>query len=106
MAIGEQVGIVFPNQEDRGTHVNISGAGVLATAANPEGAVAFLEYLTSDEAQTIFAEGNNEYPVVETIDVSGPIAQFGDFVEDTLNADMLGQNNPTAVEVADRAGWF
>ena len=106
VAIGEQVGIVFPNQEDRGTHVNISGAGVLATAQNPVGAVAFLEYLASDEAQTIFAEGNNEYPVVETVPVSGPIAQFGEFVEDTLNADVLGQNNPLAVEVSDRASWF
>ena len=106
VAVGEAVGIVFPNQDDRGTHVNISGAGVLATAQNTEGAVAFLEYLASDAAQTIFAEGNNEYPVVETVPVSGPIAAFGEFVEDTLNADMLGQNNPVAVEVSDRAGWF
>lgn len=106
VAVGEAVGIVFPNQDDRGTHVNISGAGVLATAQNPDGAVAFLEYLASDSAQTIFAEGNNEYPVVTSVPVSGPIAGFGDFVEDTLNADMLGQNNPVAVEVSDRAGWF
>lgn len=105
-AVGEAVGVIFPNQDGRGTHVNISGAGVLAGAPNPEGAVAFLEYLVSDEAQRIFSEGNNEYPVVETVDVSGPIAQFGDFNEDTLNANVLGENNPLAVRLTDQAGWF
>ncbi len=108
VAIGEQIGIVFPNQDDRGTHVNISGAGVLANAPNAEGAVAFLEYLASDSAQTLFAEGNNEYPVVESVAVSGPIAGFGDFVEDSLGLDVIGEigaNNPTAVQIADRAGW-
>lgn len=104
-AVGEQLGIIFPNQDNRGTHVNISGAGVLANAPNPDAAVAFLEYLTSDEAQGYFAEGNNEYPVVEGTAVPGPIANFGEFNEEALNADVYGANAAEAVRVYDRAGW-
>lgn len=104
-AVGEQLGIIFPNQDNRGTHVNISGAGVLANAPNPEAAIAFLEYLTSDEAQGYFAEGNNEYPVVEGIAVPGPIAEFGDFNEESINADVYGANAAEAVRIYDLAGW-
>ena len=101
-----KVGFIFPNQDDRGAHVNISGAGVLTHAPNPEAAVAFLEYLTSDEAQRLFSVGNNEYPVVEGVAVEGPIAAYGtEFVEDTLNADLLGEYNPEAVRIFDRVGW-
>ena len=103
--VGNQIGIIFPNQDDRGTHVNISGAGVMANAPNAEGAVQFLEYLASEEAQRLFAEGNNEYPVVPAVPASGPIAAFGGFDEDTLNASVLGQNNAAALQVYDRAGW-
>jgi len=104
-AVGESVGIVFPNQDGRGTHVNISGGGVLTHAPNPDSAVAFLEFMVSDEAQRLFAEGNNEYPVVPTVEISGPIADFGSFQEDRVNAAVLGENNPTAVRIADRVGW-
>ena len=103
--VGEQVGFVFPNQDGRGTHVNVSGGGVLANAPNPEAAVLFLEYLTSAEAQRMFAEGNNEYPVSVDVEPTGPIASFGTFSEDTLNAAVLGENNPVAVRIFDRVGW-
>ena len=73
--IGEQVGIVFPNQDGRGAHANISGAGVVATAPHPENAVEFLEYLTTPSAQVYFAEGNNEFPVVAGIKLD-PILEF------------------------------
>ena len=56
--------VIFPNQDDRGTHINISGAGVTKHAPNRDNAIAFLEYLTSPYAQRLFAEGNNEYPVI------------------------------------------
>lgn len=105
VAIGEAVGILFPNQDGRGTHVNISGAGVLASAPNAEGAIQFLEYLVSEEAQRMFAEGNNEYPAVVAVSPSGPIAGFGSFTEDTINASVYGENQPAAVQVYDRAGW-
>ena len=105
VAVGEAVGILFPNQDGRGTHVNISGAGVLASAPNADEAVQFLEYLVSEEAQRMFAEGNNEYPTVVDVAPSGPIAGFGTFQEDTINASVYGENQPAAVQVYDRAGW-
>jgi len=104
-AVGEQVGIVFPNQDDRGAHVNISGAGVVATAPNADNAVAFLEYLASDEAQRLFADGNNEYPVVEGVEPTGPISEYTDFVASNVNANVYGENAAAAVQVYDRVGW-
>ncbi|MBF68542.1 MAG: Fe(3+) ABC transporter substrate-binding protein [Gammaproteobacteria bacterium] len=102
-AITDNLGVLFPNQEDRGAHVNISGAGVTRYAPNAANAVQFLEYLTSDFAQRLFAEGNNEYHVVG--DVSGPIAQLGAFKEDEVNANTFGVRQAEAVKVFDRAGW-
>ena len=102
-AVAEGVGVLFPNQEDRGTHVNISGAGVTRHAPHRDNAVKFLEYLTGDDAQRLFAEGNNEYPVVGP--ASGPIAALGEFKEDAVNAAVLGANQAQAVKTYDRAGW-
>ena len=102
-AVVERLGVLFPNQEDRGTHVNISGAGVTRYARHRDNAVKFLEYLTSGDAQTLFAEGNNEYPVVGP--ASGPIASLGEFKEDAVNAAVLGANQALAVKTYDRAGW-
>jgi iron(III) transport system substrate-binding protein len=104
-AVAEAIGVFFPNQEDRGTHVNISGAGVVKTAPNAAAAIQFLEYLASPEAQRIFAESNNEYPVVEGVAISSVVAGFGDFKADTLNASVFGRNNPEALRITDRAGW-
>jgi iron(III) transport system substrate-binding protein len=99
------VGVIFPGQEGRGTHVNISGAGVAVNAPNKENAVKFIEYLTEEQAQRYLAEGNNEYPVVEGTPIAPAAASLGDFEEDTLNASELGINQATAVRVFDRAGW-
>ncbi len=104
-AVGNAVGVIFPNQEGRGTHVNLSGAGVLAGASNVEKAVQFLEFMVSDEAQAVFALANNEYPVVETVEVTGPIAGFGTFREEEIDPTILGENQPEAVRLTDRAGW-
>ncbi len=108
-AVADAIGVVFPNQgdgpNDRGTHVNISGAGVLKTAPNAAAAVQFLEYLASPEAQRIFAESNNEYPVVEGVAIDSVVAGFGEFKADPLSADVFGSNNPEALRITDRAGW-
>jgi iron(III) transport system substrate-binding protein len=102
----EQVGWVFPNQDGRGTHVNISGAGVLANAPNPDAAVAFLEYLASDEAQRWLANGNNEYAVVEGVEEDNPaLEELGDFEADELDVSVLGENQTRAQILFDRAGW-
>ncbi len=101
----EAVGVVFPNQKGRGTHINISGGGVLKAAPHPDAAVRFLEYLASDEAQRIFSEGNNEYPVVADVAPNATLAGLGDFKADTLNVANLGKNQPLAQRIFDRVGW-
>jgi iron(III) transport system substrate-binding protein len=105
-AVTEKVGIVMPNQAGRGTHVNISGAGVLKNAPNKEAAIRFLEYLASDEAQNYFANGNNEWPVVATVKSDNQaLAGLGKFKTDQLNLGTIGKNQPTAQKIADRSGF-
>ena len=103
--VANKVGLFFPNQGDRGTHVNISGAGVVATSPHEENAIAFLEFLASPEAQAVFAKGSHEFPVVEGVESDPVVEALGDFKADTINVSALGSNNPKAVEIADRAGW-
>ncbi|WP_017662643.1 Fe(3+) ABC transporter substrate-binding protein [Baaleninema simplex] len=105
-AIAEKIDMFFPNQDGRGTHVNISGAGVVANAPHPENAVKFIEYLVSPEAQTVFAKGNNEFPVVEDAELDNPfLEKYSGFKEDSLNAGIFGKNNAEALMIMDRAGW-
>ena len=104
-AIFEKVGVFFPNQNDRGTHVNISGGGLMRNAPNRSNAIAFLEYLVSPYAQAFFAQGNNEYPVVPGTPLDPVVGSFGQFKEDTTNVSAYGTNNAMAVKIMDRAGW-
>ncbi len=104
-AVVAAVGVVFPNQEDRGTHVNISGAGVLAHAPHPNNAILFLEYLVSSTAQAYFAQGNNEYPVVAGVLVNPALLSLGAFKTDQINVAVFGKNQPDAQRAMDRAGW-
>lgn len=103
--IADAVGVVFPNQDGRGTHVNVSGIGVLKNAQHPDAAVRFIEYLTSEKAQRIFADGNNEYPVVEGVEAKPEVAALGTFKRDTLDVAALGENQPLAQKIFDRVGW-
>ena len=103
--VTQKIGIFFPNQADRGTHVNISGAGVVANAPHRENAIAFIEYLVSPEAQQVFAKGNNEYPVVAGVQTDPVLASYGEFKADRVNVSALGRNNPEAIKIADRVGW-
>jgi iron(III) transport system substrate-binding protein len=104
-ALYDRIGVIFPNQADRGTHINISGAGVVRTAPNRAAAVAFLEYLASDDAQRMFANGNFEYPVVAGIEPHPALARFGTFREDPLNAARFGASSAQALQIMQRAGW-
>lgn len=97
--------VFFPNQSDRGTHVNISGFGMVAGAEHEESAIAFLEFLVSPEAQQVFAESNNEYPVVEGTAMDPIVAELGDFKVDEVNVSAYGRNNPDVVKLVDRVGW-
>ncbi len=103
--VGRQIGILFPNQENRGSHINISGAGVTAHAPNRENAVRLLEYLVSDSVQEIFARANYEYPVADGVPHSDLVNSWGDFREDTLALSTLGELNSAAVRIFDEAGW-
>jgi iron(III) transport system substrate-binding protein len=104
-AIGEKIGIIFPNQDTTGTHVNISGAGVARYAPHPENAEALIAYLLSDEAQAAFAAGNNEFPIVAGVEATGPVAAFGAFKADAIDMAALGEHQPEAVKIFDDAGW-
>jgi iron(III) transport system substrate-binding protein len=104
-AAAEKAAVFFPNQDGRGTHVNISGGGVARHAKNKDNAVRFLEYLVSPQAQAYFAEGNYEYPVVADVKASPVIAAWGAFKEDQLNARIYAKNNAEALKIMDRAGW-
>lgn len=104
-AVAEKIGVVFPNQANRGTHVNISGGGVLKNAPHKAAAIRFLEYLSSPEAQAYFANGNNEYPAVGAVRDNKALASLGEFRKDSLNVSQLGRNQAVAQQTYDRAGW-
>ena len=102
--VARQIAFIFPNQGNRGTHVNISGAGVLTTAPNRDNAIRLLEYLVSDEAQQVLADSNNEYPAVPGVAITGPIRDFTDFRSSGVNVSVYGTNAARAVAVWDRVG--
>ncbi|PKD20447.1 iron deficiency-induced protein A [Salegentibacter salinarum] len=102
---GENIELFFPNQDGRGTHINVSGAGVAKHAPNKENAIKFIEFLISEEAQKIFAHSNYEYPVNEDVAPANLLQEWGEFKEDTLNLSTLGENNKKAVMLFDEAGW-
>ncbi len=105
-AVVAKIGAVWPNQKTWGTHINVSGAGMLKNAPNKGAAVKFLEYLASDDAQKYFANGNNEWPVVESVKVSNPaLDKLGDFKADTQPIGNLAKSAAEAQRVFDRAGF-
>ena len=99
------IGWVFPNQDTIGAHMNISGGGVAANAPNRDNAVAFLEYLASDQAQEYFSAGNDEYPAVPGVALSPSVAELGFFRPDTIELSEIAGNIEAAVEVLNEAGW-
>ena len=98
--------VVWPNQKSWGTHVNVSGAGVLKNAPNRANAVKFMEYLASDSAQAYFADGNNEWPVVKTAQIRNPaLDKLGPFKADTTPLVQWAPQTAAAQMIFDRAGW-
>ncbi|MHB1375229.1 MAG: Fe(3+) ABC transporter substrate-binding protein [Thauera sp.] len=101
-----RVKAVWPNQASWGTHINVSGAGMLKNAPNKDAAVKFLEYLASDEAQAYFANGNNEWPVVPSVKVdNAALNKLGEFKADTLPIGELAATVAEAQRIFDRAGF-
>ena len=103
--VAESVKIFFPNQENRGTHVNVSGVGVTAASKKLDAATKFIEFLVSDEAQKTFPQATHEFPIVPGIPRSDLQRSWGEFEADTLNLDMLGELNEAAVTVYNESGW-
>lgn len=104
--IMERVGIIWPDQAGNGAHINVSGGGVLKTAPHREAAVRFLEYLASDEAQRYFADGNNEWPAVNSVKVENPALEtMGKFKADKLPVRSLAMYQTKAQIIFDRAGF-
>lgn len=100
-----KVKLFFPNQGDRGTHINISGAGIVANAPHKASALKFLEFLTTPETQESFGQGNNEYPAATNAPLPEPLKAFGTFKTDIINVNTYGRNSPEAVKISDRVGW-
>lgn len=103
--VAQKIGVFFPNQEDRGTHINISGGMILKNAPNKDNAIKLLEFLSSEKAQQEFANANYEYPVKEGINTLGILKEWGIFKEDTLPLSELGKNNIEAVKIFDIVDW-
>lgn len=104
-AAASKVKVFFPNQNDRGTHINISGAGVTASAKNKDNAVKLLEYMVLDDAQRWYANTNGEYPAKANIAASPELQSWGSFKSDAQQLTNLGKFNAQAVQIMDKAGW-
>lgn len=101
----DSIGWVFPDQGGNGAHMNLSGGGVATYAPNRDAAVMFLEYLASDQAQAYFSAGNDEYPVVEGVELAESVAALGSFEADTVNLSDVADNIPTAQAIFNAVGW-
>ncbi|TXS92700.1 Fe(3+) ABC transporter substrate-binding protein [Parahaliea maris] len=104
-AAANKVALFFPNQDGRGTHVNVSGAGITRAATHVAEAKALIEFLAGEEAQHWYAERNNEYPVREDIEPSKRLQSWGEFESDSVDVTDLGRLNAEAVMIMDRANW-
>ena len=102
----KMISVFFPNQIDRGAHINISGAAVVKYSKNSKNAIKLIEYLASKKAQELYAKANHEYPIRENIEVSDTVKSWGyPFKQDSLSLNELGKNNTKAVEIFDRVNW-
>ncbi|MFO8154873.1 MAG: Fe(3+) ABC transporter substrate-binding protein [Thiohalospira sp.] len=103
--VAESLRLVWPNQEGRGAHVNISGAGMVAASDKDDAVREFIEFLVREDSQEWYAEVNNEHPVRPGVPMSDTLAEWGDFKADDLSLATLGELNADAVRLMDRAGW-
>ena len=104
-AWAESVNIIFPNQSNRGTHMNISGASLTAAAPNREDAIRLIEFMSENLAQGIYAESNYEYPVNPDVPRSELVQSWGDFKRDTLPLADIAKHRAEAVKLADKVAY-
>jgi iron(III) transport system substrate-binding protein len=103
--VAQTLRVFFPNQETTGTHINLSAAGVTKYAKNVEGAIKFIEFLSSEKAQGIFAAANYEYPVNPKVEMDDLLKSWGDFKAQDINLALLGIHAQRAVIIMDEEGW-
>jgi len=100
-----KLALYWPNQNSTGVHVNVSGAGVTKYAKNPQGAVKFLEWLSSEQAQNLFADANMEYPVNPRVEAHEYVKSWGSFKANDMNLAKAGELQSDAIKLMDRAGY-
>ena len=109
--VADRIGVVLPNQETWGTHVNIAGAAVAKNAKNTANAVKFMEYMASPSAQEYFANGNNEWPAVSGLSITNPALKAmtssanGSFKSETIPISAVGNNQLKVQQMLDRVGY-
>ena len=101
----DNLSLFWANQNDRGVHVNISGAGIVKTSKNKENAILLLEYLSSEKAQNLYAFANKEFPVLMSAKSHESIQVWGDFNEHNINVSKLGSLQKQAVLLAQEVGY-
>jgi iron(III) transport system substrate-binding protein len=101
----ESVNVIFPNQADRGTHMNISGMAMTKHAKNSDNALKLMEYLASAKAQKMYSEVNGEYPVQEGVEWSDQLKMWGEFKRDELDLADVASNRREAIKIMDRVGY-
>jgi iron(III) transport system substrate-binding protein len=102
---GQAINVFFPNQEEQGTHINISGFGLCKHSPNKENAIKLMEWLLSEEIQAVFTAKNYEYPVNPNVEPDALLKSWGAFKEDHAALKKLGEYNEQAVERFEAAGW-
>jgi iron(III) transport system substrate-binding protein len=103
--VADAIGVIWPDQNGAGTHVNVAGGGMARHAPHRQAAQKFLEFLAGDEAQRHFANANNEYPAVMALLDNPELKGLGEFKADPLNVEVYGRNQAAAQKIFDRAGW-
>jgi iron(III) transport system substrate-binding protein len=103
--VAETVRIFFPNQETTGTHINVSGVGMIKHTKNHESALKLIEFLTDIEAQSSYASANFEYPIHPSVEPHDLLKSWGAFKKQTINLDVLGANSARAIIIMNEIGW-
>ena len=101
----EKVAIFWPNQDDRGAHINISGAAVTKSAKNREAAIKLIEFLSDDKAREFYASSNYEFPVKDGVAIDETVQSWGNFKADEVSLDKVADAQIEAVKIFDRVGW-
>ncbi len=104
-AIAEKMAVFWPNQSDRGAHVNVSGIGMTASASHKKSALKLMEFMITEASQGWYAQANYEYPVTKNVNWANTLTSWGEFKPDSLNLSQLGELNADSVRLMDRAGW-